>query len=592
MIMNIFVLGAVLLMAYLWMARGLWSALIHLVCTLVAGAVAFGVWEHLAYLLIGLSPERGFLSFLEGVAWGVALLAPYAITLAILRAISDAVVPANVQNMKALDYVGGVACGGIAAIISIGILVISVGYTRVGAGFLGYRPIDYTEQRQQGSGSLERTGGLWLPADRLAAALYSHASSTSLRTGTPLSEWHPNVELAGYATKLSYGDGKSRNAIPPEAFRVTGSWSVGDGSMSSRDLLVFTPGEPPQAYVDINGEQVASGRLMGYTIAFEAAARESSGQVIFGNGQVRLLMGNDAGETIEAFPLALISQADAGDAEVFGRWRFEGDETFIASVGGGTNVEMGFEFLVPTGYEPRALYVKNTRVDVSSMDAQQFASVGQRDSAVRSGSVLGGGLDLASLDTSNAVRFDPDADTGRDAPVRVSNILGFQFQTTQKRSLELDDSNRILNGTAKYAPNELAGRGGITPELRVDRFSPGDDTAIVMIDIGSESVASVLGRVGRSVAGDAPPQLIDSAGTVYQAIGFVYQDRDIVDVRITPATPLRGVNDLPTISAARTDQSLVLLFRVSLGAEVEYYALGDQVVLEFRPEMLVDQVQR
>ncbi|MEM1184071.1 MAG: hypothetical protein AAGI53_03610 [Planctomycetota bacterium] len=592
MIMNFFALGLLLLMTYLWMARGLWSALIHFVCTLIAGAVAFGLWEVVAYFFLSISPDRGFLSFLEGIAWGAGLLLPFVVTLGVTRVIADSAVPGNVKNAKPLEYAGGIICGAGSSAITVGILVIAIGYTRVGSSFMGFRPVDYTEQRAAGVGSLERSGGLWIPVDSLVAGLYGHTSETSLRTGTPLAQWYPNVDVAGYANKISYGSGKSRNAMKPDDFQVLGAWAVGENT-SVRDLLAFQSedGVLNQGYVDLSGRTVSSGSLVGYTIRFDAGARESSGQVIFGNGQIRLLLWDANGNAVDAFPVALVSQGDAADAAVFGRWRFEGNETFIASVGGATTVEMGFEFVVPAGYQPKALYVKNTRVMVDNIEARRFPTPAVRDGSIASGALLGGGFDVADLDLSNSADLSGDAigsTMGRGgAVIAQSASLGVRFQTTQKRGLTLDDDNRVTGGDAKHAPEELAGRGAIPRDLIVDKFAPGDDTAIVQIDVGPNSTASLLGRVGRSVSSDAPPQIIDTDGTAYQALGFIYSDNSINDIRFTPATPISGLGDLPTISGARTDQSLYLVFRVSVGVQMQYYALGTSVVFELTPPVEV-----
>ncbi len=595
MILNIAALGLVLLMGYLWMARGLWNSLIHLVCTLIAGAVAFAVWEPLAYMILGFAPDSGFLSFLEGIAWGAALIVPFAATLAILRAISDAAIPANVQNNKGVEYAGAILCGLGNGVVTVGIIVIALGYMRLSTNFLQYRPIDYTTQRQNGGGSLERTGGLWVPVDRWVAGMYGFASETALRTGEPLAKWHPNVELAGYAGRISYGDGASRNVMRKDDFRITGAWQVGDGTGRMADLLKFAPDQPPQGYVDISGEQINAGKLVGYTVQFGAGARESSGQVIFGNGQVRLLAQNADGDTVEAFPVALVSQAEASEADLFGRWRFDGAETYIASVGGATTVDMGFEFVVPQGYDPLALYMKNTRVMVDDLEPRRFPSPAARDAAVASGALLGGGLSTEDLDLAMAEEFDGTTVTGRGRNTSVfdvNNFLGFQFQTTQKRGLELGEDNRIISGTAKYDPGELAGRGGVNPELRVDRLAAGSDTVIMQINVAGDDNGGLLGRVARSVDAGAAPQLIDTDGTVYQAVGYIYTDRELVELRFTPANPIQSLNELPTLSSARTDQELKLVFQCSFGVSIEYFAYGKTVAYEIDPPIVLDQVQR
>ena len=51
-VFNIILLGLIGLIAYWWANQGLFSAILHLLCVIVAGAVAFGVWEPLVYGLL------------------------------------------------------------------------------------------------------------------------------------------------------------------------------------------------------------------------------------------------------------------------------------------------------------------------------------------------------------------------------------------------------------------------------------------------------------------------------------------------------------------------------------------------------------
>ncbi len=43
--MNILSIGLVVLIAYVWMGRGFLSSFLNLVCVLIAGGIAFAVWE-------------------------------------------------------------------------------------------------------------------------------------------------------------------------------------------------------------------------------------------------------------------------------------------------------------------------------------------------------------------------------------------------------------------------------------------------------------------------------------------------------------------------------------------------------------------
>ncbi|MCR9075599.1 MAG: hypothetical protein NXI07_06130, partial [bacterium] len=124
--MNILVVIFVLAIAYAWMVRGIFNAMIHALCALVAGAIAFAFWEPLSIMLVNMSPERGFFSFIESIAWGVSLVVPFAVVMLLLRVATDKLIPANIKNNPAVDYAGGAVFGAVTGVICSGILVIGV----------------------------------------------------------------------------------------------------------------------------------------------------------------------------------------------------------------------------------------------------------------------------------------------------------------------------------------------------------------------------------------------------------------------------------------------------------------------------------
>ena len=61
MILSILIIIVIALTAFWWSNQGTFSAFLHMLCCLVAGAVAFAAWEPVAYLLLGaggLPPPR------------------------------------------------------------------------------------------------------------------------------------------------------------------------------------------------------------------------------------------------------------------------------------------------------------------------------------------------------------------------------------------------------------------------------------------------------------------------------------------------------------------------------------------------------
>jgi hypothetical protein len=289
-----------------------------------------------------------------------------------------------------------------------GYLVIGLGFLPLGTGFMGYRPINYTESGQA-SGSLERSGGLWVPVEKFTAALYGHLSRTSLSTGEPLAKWYPDLDVAGYAINISAAEGMARPSMNPDHFRVIGTFSVGDPSGSNvRDLLLedlrpdADTGELVyQGYIDTDGNPVTNGTLFGVMIEFQKGAMESTGQVVFGNGQIKLIMTDRDGQTIVAHPVAIISKHSSSDAEAYGRGPFFVEDLHYASVGAGSIVKMGFEFVVPSGYTPEAVSIKNTRFLLEGPAEQTFSDAFARFNALSSGSLVGGAK-VTDLDTSEA----------------------------------------------------------------------------------------------------------------------------------------------------------------------------------------------
>jgi hypothetical protein len=350
---------------------------------------------------------------------------------------------------------------------------------------------------------------------------------------------------------------------------------------------------------------VSSGKLFGVKFELGSEAKETTGQHMISPGQLRLLCepldsaNRPTGEpSINVFPVALISQGDSSVADSFGRWRFDAEGLHVSSVGGGSSTLMSAEFLVPTGTRPLALYVKNTRIRLDNAEdpPAKFANTAMRDAQVRAGSILRSAR-MTDLDRSRSVRIK-EADIGgrgADTTIIVSTRLGLQkaFQTSQKRNLELDDKRRIASGIGGWTPEEVGRGRDISEKLKVDRFAVPDGTLMVQIDVSPQSAASLLGEVGRNAGANDAYYLIDSQGTAYQAIGYIYEDKNRYDIRYLPGQPINGLADIsvPGLSTVRDDQSLKLLFAVSRGVELVSFVIGDKVVFDLeKPRLLDDRV--
>jgi hypothetical protein len=594
MILNLLVIGAVLLIAYIWASRGFLSAFLHLLCTIVAGAIAFALWEPLAYGV--------FLGVRDDIAWSVSLVLPFVVSLALLRYLVDKLIKNNVGLHDATNLVGGAICGGAAGLIAVGIFVISIGFLRLPPDFLGHRPATFAESTD-GPGVLIRGASLWVPADTVVETFYGLTSQGALATDTPLALRAPDLAVQGNLQRYNFM-GQGRTSLTPADFTVLGQYVVEGANLDALLTDSFTTGTDgnpvTQKVIDIDGKPFPdNSRLVGAVVLFKAGAKEQQGQVVVGPGQVRLLATNaTTGDVKTILPAAFINQGDPLALD-YKRWRFDSDGVFAASVGGAADSTMAFEFVVPPDYTASELQVRNVRVDLASIPENKrpsgnpslaFESVQARDGALRDFSLLtemGVNIQGAEL-TQDENTTEVLLDQGQNSIVIVSERLPFngQFNRSKRGQLDITDDNQIIAGEEKFLKSEYS-EIGLQENLRVYQLGRTSDTRIVQVDAGLQSRLSLLGRAFQKAESVVPPVLVDSLGRQYQPVGYVFANGNDVTVRYTPGNPIQGLAQIPSLSTAREDQELRLLFRVNAGAELTKFAIGGRVVATFNPTVTV-----
>jgi hypothetical protein len=598
-------------LAYIWLTRGFFSSLLHLTCTIIAGAIAFAAWEPLSYWLLQSSPTSGFMSFTAGICWGVGLIVPFAVSLALLRLIVDKLLPANVVLEQKLDFIGGAVCGLGSGAITAGLLCIALNFFRLGAD-TPCQPITYGS-----NGNLTRTGHLWVPLDTLTADLYGSLSERAFRTGDPLARWHPDLSEEGATMRLTCFEGRGRNTLKVEDFTVESRFTVGDGGKTPLKNLLqdrWNPGSNgaanPQKIADLDGKAFPEGtHLEGVLVNFKAGAKERDGKIAVGAAQVRMILEDNNDDRMTVFPIAVSSQAEA-DKPTPARWRYDAADTFIASIGAAANSPFAFEFPCPPNYRPIAVYVKGVRyiIDPSGPKPKNYATSEERDSAIASGFGLlsvasgkTGGTNLASgaVDTSEAVKLTRKPAPGTNGGplalpegMRASEMLPFVLQKGQHGDLELDEENNkniILRGDCTVGLEVLQNRGLEKP-IQIQRLQTDASTVIVQVDVSASSKMSILGKSDSSDQ-NAPPAFFDTNGTNYWPVGYIYQDETKVQVSFKPGDPITSMTKLPTLSRSRPAQKLILIFRVSRGVSLKYFGLGNKAMVAFDPPVLMDQIQ-
>lgn len=605
MVLSLIAIAIVGGVAYYWLTKGFFSALVHLICALIAGAIAFAVWEPAAvFLLEKTATAEGFVAFFRDSAWGIALAVPFLASLVLLRVIADSVLPKNVTVDSPVDMVGGGLCGVGSGVIASGMFIITAGYLRTPANLLGYQPVQL-----QTAGNLVATQNLILPVDKLVSGLYRGLSETALSTENSFAENYPRFALTAGSQRMSFDSDNNnphRNTISPSDVKIVDRYSIDDqGSLDA--TLGDRWREAVTAPQNLDGDQLPAGtRLEGYQLEFGSGSLEEFGQLVIGHGQLWLTIENpDTGNREIVFPFAAISETR--DKGTYGRYVFDGN-VHISSVGGGTAIPMTFEFPIPPGYESRSLTVRNLRLSIDSVEPKSIASPSLRDSRIDSGAIVGRSDEArqATLDNLNAeeaatITPPADAQPGSGAAsrlpegVRVASAFPARVTLVKGRTggIEINGENQITGGQSKFNRDEVTDR--VTPELRVSNLVTTQDTNLMWVNVAGDPAfnkQSLLGRSVQTAQRVLPPAVLDTDGVRYDAVGFLYTDRDIVELRYTPGQPLRGLTETPNLSSSRDDQDLWLLFRVTVGAEVDQFVIGQKVIAQYAPGVTIPRGRR
>lgn len=600
MLSSFLALGITLLLAYIWLTRGFYSALIHLICTIIAGAIAFAAWEPLSVWFLEYAQTTGGLdSVIGGAAWSLGLALPFAGSLVVLRLITNIVLRANVAAPAGVNYAGGAVCGAAAGVITAGVFMLAGGFLRLDREFFTGAPLAWSA-----NGSIVRETSGFFPADKLTSKFYGALSERAFNTIEPLARYHPDLWEAGPSMRFSYQNGENRNTTRPSDYKVTRRFTINaEGTAKLDDILKdkWYP-EKAQSVSDLDGNPFPPGsRIEGYTVNFTAGAKESSGQVTISNGQVRLVCEDQNSDRVTLFPVAVSSQADSAKPQLV-RWRFDAREVFISSTGGAAEAEFRFEFVVPPGYNPIALYVKGSRTTVGEIysdgswgskitDSTAFDSAAQRDAWIDPENLSGPVVAQSTGPNKVTVAKGPVPVDG----FKMSNRFGFTLQDGTFDGFDLIEDGKVKVVTGGEIKIPIASTG-LNPDkaLRVEQFAAASDVVICMVDVSMKSKMSLLGGAAASVDKLLPPVLTDSQGQIYQPVGFIYRDESICHMKYDPGNPIRALAEIPTLTSSRPAQKLTLIFRVSKGVTVTNFSIGPKVIAEYEPgiEMTEQQTNR
>ncbi|MFO0894482.1 MAG: CvpA family protein [Phycisphaerales bacterium] len=555
MILTLLVCAIIALIAYWWANQGVLSAILHFACVLVAGAVAFALWEPLTTKL-----------FLKGTtfddySWGVTLVGVFSIVLFILRLAADKLAPNDIKVPEWASYVFGGAFGLASGVLTVGILLIGWGYIHSTTELLGYNGF---RRSQSANGAPEQTQPN-LPPTMVVGITESVYNWLSVGAFSPIGEkgtlasWQPRLaDVGASAFRDSYDEGRGKIALMPGSIAISEFYetpTLGQGAYVAR----------------IDVEQTGFDRRTAFTLSASQAR----------------LIGDHPTAPGTSFP-SEFGQRNSGPDSKFSPFAFSDVTYYASSPSGAQSASFYLVFPKPplNGQTPKFLQIKGLRfalpTPVKEPTLSSLAALLDKHAPRAGGQVLAGGANSPRVqairkaleeDASNAAALGGQHITANSTidPVTVSrNSVG--------AGLTISEENYLVSGAGEF-PRSSGSLG--SAELRIKGIIEPKDTRIVRLDV-SRGLSPVdiydvdkLRSLRKSVGENATVELVDRNMDTYQPFGYIWMRNNEGKVQIFLDLPSRGIWTLGELPKASDEDRLYLLYRLPVNARISAVVLRD-----------------
>lgn len=539
---NLILIVFLLMLTFWWSVQGFFNAFLHLVCTIVAGVLAFSFWEPTAMLFMTIKPT---------LAWGTGLLVPFMVFLLVLRSIADRAIGANVFFTDIANKALGFVCGAFSSTLAAGICVIALGFMPLAPDPLGYQPYVVT-----GDGTVDRadTGFLKPNVEGFAGGFFSDLSAGSM------SPWNHKVSLA-YAVpdvvRESHlfrlrEDLNASVVATPESIAIEHTF-VEQAPVQGLPLDILNNILP--------GNRTADRKLVNVHVNFslDIGTYDNDNTMRLAIPSVRLISHQKGGRNINArlhSPIAVIRQ----NKEL-------GTLDFIP-VNSGTYAPytaaqeemIGFLFSIPSNADPEFMMIRRLRLPIDPANTTRnnterfVAGVGDFNEETYAG-VFGS---ESTADTP--IKF---AETNM-LPLQISKNYGNQFTY---------DGHAIVSTDAEQYVRYPDIVNNLRDRVMANQISVPGHMAMVRAEMSAGQATSIFEKAMLAAEGLKPPHIVDSRGQTWAPIAFVrLTDRD-QHIKVQ-RSGIRMIRDLPIRDLGDGDK-LFLYFQVERPITIVRYDFGE-----------------
>ena len=577
-ITNIVVLLFILAMIYMGTVQGLFSSFLHLMVVIVAGTLAFALWEPLTLSLL--------IKYVPLFAWTLGLLVPFGVLLLVLRMVSDKLVPANAQFPGVMNLVLGGGCGLLSGMLTAGIFVIAIGFLPFTPNLGGYAP--YTVAA---GGVIQDTGSkLWVPVNSIAANFYGGLSRGAFSTKTPMALYKPELDVQMSLVRVR-PDFISIVASP-DAVKVTNAYIADTSNLvdsltpDMAEVLGSRFNQPGAQLVIVDTEW----SIVKFTADGDQAMRLPS-------SQVRLITRSKERGVKDVKTVGPIGfSKPMGSSGVRTFYPYDSGSQMAFSTA--PNSTFGFVFLVEPGYEPQFPQIRLLRLDMP--DQGQIKS--NADEVLDALGQPKAPEPEAEEGDVNESADRPDRDQGATQISDADSILVGSYALALKETNRLpataskntisglsvtdtDQGAMIVSGSQGSARKP---GGNVGSRNKIVGFDIPAQKVMIQIQVKGEQTRSIFGSGIASAKALNPIFLEDSNGNVWRPTAWVWRkENGDQEIYFDDYKPVQSASQTP-ISQMGDDDEFYFYFSVTKPATLTAYRVGNESNQSFNPPYKVE----
>lgn len=537
MILSVLISLIVLLIAYWWANQGLFDAFIHFTCVVIAGVLAFSLWEPITvgFLLRG----GGF----DAYSWGLCLGLLFLGFLFGLRILFDVVTPKRPLLPIWINLSFGSVLGLLSGILTMGIILIAVGHLSSSRELLGHtgwsRSAESNGKPMQNNPSSPSTFVANFTQGFFNYLSVGSCTPLTLMGGSTLASYRPGIaEDAVSLNRDSLREGKGNSTLAPKTFTL-------DGFYFDPKYLLRDSSAGSGAYAVL--------------LSFQPASFDAGGSFSLSASQARLIAPTNSG-AISEFPLEFSQEKKTDANRTMTRYEFKSESDFATLESGAAEGKICLVFSAKQFkvVAPTMLTIKGLRIMLPKANVDPLQ------------------LGLAVENAGAKISITPD-DSAPAIPASEllldRSLSGMMLNKNDMPGTLLLEDDCLSSGAATRVKRNPNAKNDVrqiaqSSNEKIVKLKISRDTIVDLFNMDkTRKIAQIVGMAG-------VPTMVDTNGNFYAPLGYIWVNTNTDEWEIYLESPTDGFT-VKQFKRAENAGFIDVLYRVPSDVTISLVILRD-----------------